>query len=146
MTVITPDRAEQRLVWTLVAVLTVVLAYALAGATGAAATSVVHWTGVVLLVAGICLAAAGMSGARDERMRLQEQIARARERVVELDVLQQTEAGVTLTVIEADSRPRIAVGGALRTGMTTLASGGMRFQGWGVACLVVGTVLTAVWW
>jgi hypothetical protein len=145
MTVITPDRAEQRLVWTLVAVLTVVLAYALAGATGAAATSVVHWTGVALLVAGICLAAAGMSGARDERIRLQEQIIRARELAVGLEALQQSEAAVVVEVVPADPRGRRAVGGVLRAGLTNLASGGMRWQGWGVACLVVGTVLTAVW-
>lgn len=145
MTVITPDRAEQRLVWTLVAVLTVVLAYALAGATGAGATSVVHWTGVVLLVAGICLAAAGMSGARDERMRLEDQIRRAQERPVVVEVLELPDAVVVAGTIPAEPRSGGTVGGGLRAGVATIASGGMRLQWWGVACLIVGTILTAAW-
>jgi hypothetical protein len=145
MTVTTPDRSEQRLVWTLVAVLTVVLAYALAGATGAGATSVVHWTGVVLLVAGICLAGAGMSGARDERMRLEDQVTRARERSVGLDILEPREAVPLLEAIPAEPHARRAAGGGIRTGVAILGSRGMRLQGWGFACLIVGTILTAVW-
>jgi hypothetical protein len=145
MTVITPDRAEQRLVWTLVAVLTVVLAYALAGATGAAATSVLHWTGVVLLVGGICLAVAGMSGARDERMRREEQFRRTRERSVGLDILVPGEADDPEVAIVVDLEPRPPAGGGMRASMAMLAGGGMRLQGWAVACLVVGTILTAVW-
>jgi hypothetical protein len=145
MTVITPDRAEQRLVWTLVAVLAVVLAYALAGSTGAAATSVLHWTGVVLLVAGICLAVAGMSGARDERMRQEEQLRRARERSVGLDILVPQEAGEPEVAILVDLDPRQPVAGGMRASIGSLAGGGMRLQWWGVACLIVGTILTAVW-
>jgi hypothetical protein len=145
MTVIAPDRAEQRLVWTLVAVLTVVLAYALAGATGAAATSVLHWTGVVLLVVGICLAVAGMSGARDERMRQEEQSRRARERSVGLDILVPPEPGDPELAIVVEVEPRQPAGGGMRGSIATLAGGGMRLQAWGVACLVVGTILTAVW-
>ena len=145
MTVITPDRDEQRLVWTLVAVLTVVLAYALAGATGAAATSVLHWTGVVLLVGGICLAVPAMSGARDERLRQEEQFRRARERSVGLDILVPGEAGDQEVAIVVDVEPRPPVGRSMRTSMATLAGGGTRLQGWAVACLVVGTILTAVW-
>jgi hypothetical protein len=145
MAVITPDRAEQRLVWTLVAVLTVVLAYALAGATGAAATSVLHWTGVGLLVAGICLAVAGMSGTRDERMRREEQFRRARERSVGLDILVPQEAGDQEVAIVVDLEPQQPVVGGMRANIAALAGGEMRLQWWGVACLVVGTILTAVW-
>ncbi len=145
MTVITPDRAEQRLVWTLVAVLTVVLAYALAGATGAAATSVLHWTGVVLLVAGICLAVAGMSGGRDERARQEEQLRRTRERSVGLDILVPQEAGDPEVAIVVEVEPRQPVAGGMRGSMAALAGSGMRIQWWGVACLIVGTILTAVW-
>jgi hypothetical protein len=145
MTVITPDRAEQRLVWTLVAVLTVVLAYALAGATGAAATSVLHWTGVVLLVGGICLAVAGMLGARDERVRQEEQVRRARERSVGLDILVPQEAGEPEVAIVVELDPQQPVGGGVGASIAALAGGGMRLQGWAVACLIVGTILTAVW-
>lgn len=145
MTVITPDRAEQRLVWTLVAVLTVVLAYALAGASGAAATSVLHWTGVVLLVAGICMAVAAMSGGRDQRMRQEEQFRRARERSVGLDILMPQETGDPEVAIVVDLEPRPPVGGGMRASMAALAGGDKRIQWWGVACLVVGTILTAVW-
>jgi hypothetical protein len=148
MTVTTADRSEQRLVWTLVAVLTAVLAYALAGATGAGATSVVHWTGVVLLVGGICMAAAGMTGARDERMRLEYQLARARERPAELDALLPPEAAAPEVTILADRHGRLAVVVGVRTGIATVASlagGGARLQTWGVACLIVGTILTAIW-
>jgi hypothetical protein len=145
MTVITPDRAEQRLVWTLVAVLTVVLAYALAGATGAAATSVLHWTGVVLLVAGICMAVVAMSGARDQRMRQEEQFRRSRERSVGLDILMQPEAADPEVAIVVELEPRPPAGGGMRASMATLAGGDARIQWWGIACLVVGTILTAVW-
>jgi hypothetical protein len=145
MTVITPDRAEQRLVWTLVAVLTVVLAYALAGATGAAATSVLHWTGVVLLVAGICMAVVAMSGARDQRMRQEEQFRRSRERSVGLDILMPQEAGDPEVAIVVELEPRPPAVGGMRASMATLAGGDARIQWWGIACLVVGTILTAVW-
>ncbi len=64
MTTGTVDRSEQRLVLVLLALLTVVLAYSLAVAFGAVATSILHWTGVVLLVAGIGLAAKGISDVR----------------------------------------------------------------------------------
>ncbi len=144
MAVTTADRSEQRLVWTLVAVLTVVLAYALAGATGADATSVVHWTGVALLVLGICLAAAGMTGARDQRMRLEDQLTWARERPAGLDALQPQQAAGLPGATPADPHARHFPGARLRAGVITFASG-MRLQGWGVACLVVGTVLTAIW-
>jgi hypothetical protein len=33
----------------------------------------------------------------------------------------------------------------MRAGMATLGSRGMRLQRWAVACLVVGTILTAFW-
>ncbi len=145
MTVTTADRSEQRLVWVLVSVLTAVLAYALAGATGAAATSVLHWTGVVLLVAGICLAVAGMSGARDERMRQEEQFRRARERSVGLDILVPQEAAATEVAIEVDLDPQQPVGGGVRASIASVASGALRLQWWGVACLIAGTILTAVW-
>jgi hypothetical protein len=145
MTVTTADRSEQRLVWMLVAVLTVVLAYALAGATGAAATSVVHWTGVVLLVAGICLAVAGMSAARDERMRREEQFRRARERSVGLDILVPQEAASPEVAIVVDLDPPQPVRGGIRASIATVANGGTRLQWWGIACLIVGTILTAVW-
>lgn len=143
MTVTTADRSEQRLVWTLVAVLTVVLAYALAGATGAGATSVVHWTGVVLLVAGICLAGAGMSGGRDERLRLEDQITRARERQIVLDALQQEAAAQGVILAELPEPGPVA--GFIRAGIATLGRRAVRLQWWGVVCLVVGTILTAVW-
>jgi hypothetical protein len=148
MTVTTADRSEQRLVWTLVAVLTVVLAYALAGAVGAAATSVVHWTGVALLIAGICCAAAGMVTARDERMRLEDQLTRVRERPVELDVLQYQGAAAWVAVVPADAQARETGGSGIRTSIAavgTLAGGGQRLQIWGVACLLLGTILTAFW-
>jgi hypothetical protein len=145
MTVITQDRSEQRLVWTLVAVLTVVLAYALAGATGAAVTSILHWTGVVLLVVGICLAVVGMSGARDERMRQEEQFRRARERSVGLDILVPQEAADPGVAIVVELEPEQPVAGGIRAGIATLSEGSMRLQGWGVACLILGTILTAVW-
>jgi hypothetical protein len=145
MTVITQDRSEQRLVWTLVAVLTVVLAYALAGATGAAVTSILHWTGVVLLVVGICLAVVGMSGARDERMRQEEQFRRARERSVGLDILVPQEAADPEVAIVVELDPEQPVGGGIRTSIATLSEGSMRLQAWAVACLILGTILTAVW-
>jgi hypothetical protein len=146
MTVTTADRSEQRLVWVLVAVLTVVLAYALAGTTGAAATSILHWTGVVLLVVGICLAVAGMSSARDERLRQEEQFRRARERSVGLDILVPQEAAdPEVAIVFEVEDPRQPVGGGIRGTVATLAEGGMRLQWWGVACLVLGTILTAVW-
>jgi hypothetical protein len=145
MTVITQDRSEQRLVWTLVAVLAVVLAYALAGATGAAATSILHWTGVVLLVVGICLAVAGMSRARDDRMRQEEQFRRARERSVGLDILVPREAADPEVAIVVELEPGQPAGGGIRGSIATLAESGARLQWWGVACLVLGTILTAVW-
>jgi hypothetical protein len=149
MTVTTADRSEQRLVWTLVAVLTVVLAYTLAAAVGAAATSVVHWTGVALLVAGICLAAAGMLTARDERLRLEDQLIRVRERRIALDALRPEEVVVRqeAAVLADPQTPRTA-GGGIRVTITTvgiLVGGGQRLQVWGVACLLLGTILTAFW-
>jgi hypothetical protein len=149
MTVTTADRSEQRLVWTLVAVLTVVLAYALAAAVGAAAASVVHWTGVALLVAGICLAAAGMLTARDERLRLEDQLIRARERPAALDALQAREAVTRRwAAVRADEQVPRTAGGGIRVSIVTvsiLAGGGQRLQGWGVASLLLGTILTAFW-
>jgi hypothetical protein len=148
MTVTTADRSEQRLVWTLVAVLTVVLAYALAGAVGATATSVVHWTGVALLVAGICLTAAGMVAARDERLRLEDQLTRAHERPAPLDALVHPEARAQPKAIPASRWARWPAGGGIRARLgtvVTMAGGGLRLQVWGVACLLVGTILTAFW-
>jgi hypothetical protein len=148
MTVTTADRSEQRLVWTLVSVLTVVLAYALAGAVGATATSVVHWTGVALLVAGICLAAAGMVTARDERLRLEDQLTRARERPAPLDALVHPEAAAQPDASLAGRLVRWPAGGSIRARLATvvtMAGGGQRLQVWGVACLLVGTILTAFW-
>jgi hypothetical protein len=149
MTVTTADRSEQRLVWTLVAVLTVVLAYALAAAVGATATSVVHWTGVALLIAGICLAAAGMVTARDERIRLQDQLTRVRERRLALDGLQYPEAAAGPGLSAADQSARATVGaGSIRASIAnvgSLAGGGQRLQVCGVACLLAGTILTAFW-
>lgn len=148
MTVSTADRSEQRLVWTLLAVLTVVLAYALAGAVGAGARSVVHWTGVALLVAGICLAAAGMLTARDERMRLEDQLTRASERAAMLDALQLYEAAAQPGRGPASQPVGKPAGGGIRANIvivTTLAGGGQRLQWWGVACLLVGTILCAFW-
>lgn len=146
MTVSTADRAEQRLVWTLLAVLTVVFAYALAGAVGATATSVVHWTGVALLIAGICLAAAGMVTARDERLRLEDQLSRERERPQVLDGLQHQEAAAARGSVGGGVRAAsIAALAGIRTGIATLAGGGIRLQRWAVACLLVGTILTAFW-
>jgi hypothetical protein len=148
MTVTTADRSEQRLVWTLVAVLTVVLAYALAGAVGATPASVVHWTGVALLVAGICLASVGMVTARDERLRLEDQLTRAHERPVALDALYEE------VVLQADAGPagqeaRGTSRGSIRVSIVavgTLAGrGGLRLQWCGVACLLLGTILTAFW-
>jgi hypothetical protein len=149
MAVTTADRSEQRLVWTLVAVLTVVLAYALAGAVGAAPTSVAHWTGVALLIGGIGLAAAGMLTARDERLRLEDQLIRARERPVTLDALRPQDVVVRHeTAVLADPQAPRSAGGGIRVSITTvgiLVGGGQRLQIWGVACLLLGTILTAFW-
>jgi hypothetical protein len=70
MTVSTVDRSEQRLVLVLLALLTVVLAYAMAGAFGASVTGTLHWTGVVLLVAGIGLAVKGSYDIQERVVRL----------------------------------------------------------------------------
>jgi hypothetical protein len=148
MTVTTADRSEQRLVWTLVSVLTVVLAYALAGAVGAAATSVVHWTGVALLIVGICIAAAGMVTARDERMRLEDQLTRARNRPAALDALQYrepaAESGANAAEQQVRGTPRAGIRESIAT-VGVLAGGGLRLQWCGVACLLLGTILTAFW-
>ena len=60
------DRALQQFIWALVAVLAVVLAYALAAAYGAATGSILRWTGEVLLLAGIGMAAKGIHDVRRE--------------------------------------------------------------------------------
>jgi len=120
MTVSTVDRSEERLGWTLLAVLAVVLAYALAGAVGAAATAVLHWTGVALLVIGIGLAIAGIVRVRHDWT--------ARE-----------------WAIQAAHRASETANGDVRPSPSYLVGSGTRLQVWGVACLLLGTIIAAIW-
>jgi hypothetical protein len=47
--------------------------------------------------------------------------------------------------IDQEQAARIAEDQSIRHSMTDLAGGGLRLQAWGVACLLAGTVLTAIW-
>jgi hypothetical protein len=122
MTVTTVDRSEQRLVLVLLAVLTVVLAYAMAGAFGATPTSILHWTGVALLVAGIGLAAKGIA-----------------------DLRRQVDAAERAKVMRAEQQWRDTADAGARLSIGYLVVGGLRLQTWGIVCLLAGTILTAFW-
>ena len=104
---------------------------------------------MALLIGGIGLAAAGMLTARDERLRLEDQLIRARERPVSLDALPPLDVVVRheTAVLANPQGPRTA-GGGIRVSIVTvgiLVGGGQRLQTWGVACLLLGTILTAFW-
>jgi hypothetical protein len=89
-----------------------------------------------------------MVTARDDRLRLEDQLTRARERPTPLDALTRPEAAAQQDALPAVRRTRWHVGGGMRARLTTvvtMAGGGQRLQVWGVACLLVGTILTAFW-
>ena len=62
-----------------------------------------------------------------------------------LNARQEQEARVWQTATEGERVARMSGDQRIRDSIANLAGGGLRLQAWGVACLLAGTVITAIW-
>jgi hypothetical protein len=84
-----------------------------------------------------------VTGTIEDRLAwLEGHMVSAGERLRELDVWRQHEVADRRAAAEEERAARAA---DIREDMADLAGGGLRLQAWGVACLLAGTVMTAIW-
>ena len=82
----------------------------------------------------------------EERLdQLESRIREAGEQIATLNARHEQEVRVWQAATEDERVARMAEDQRIRERMADLAGGGLRLQAWGVACLLAGTVITAVW-
>jgi hypothetical protein len=87
-----------------------------------------------------------VTGTTEDRLAwLEGHMVSAGERLRELDVWRQREVADRQAATEEERAARVAEDQRIREDMADLAGGGLRLQAWGVACLLAGTVMTAIW-
>jgi hypothetical protein len=82
----------------------------------------------------------------EERLdQLESQMREAGEQIGTLNARHEQEVRVRQVVTEEERAARMAEDQRIRERMADLAGGGLKLQAWGVACLLAGTIITAIW-
>jgi hypothetical protein len=76
---------------------------------------------------------------------LEGRMREAQEQIRNLNAQQEQQARVWQAATEKERAARRAEDQRIRNSIANLAGGGLKLQAWGVACLLVGTVMTAIW-
>jgi hypothetical protein len=85
-------------------------------------------------------------GTPEERLAwLEARIADAGAQIATLDLWHHQEVMERQAATEEEQAARVAEDQRIRELMADLAGGGLRLQAWGVACLLLGTLMTAIW-
>ena len=82
----------------------------------------------------------------EERLdQLESQMREAGEQIGTLNARHEQGVRVRQVVTEEERAARMAEDQRIRERMADLAGGGLKLQAWGVACLLAGTIITAIW-
>jgi hypothetical protein len=85
-------------------------------------------------------------GTVEERLdRLESRMRDAEEQFSSLDAWRHQEVRDRQAATKAEQDARMAEDQRIRQRMADLVGGGLRLQAWGVACLLAGTIITAIW-
>ena len=86
------------------------------------------------------------NGATEERLAwLEDRMVRAGQQIRTLNTWHDQEVRDRQAATEDERAARMAEDQRIRERMADLAGGGLRLQTWGVACLLAGTLITAIW-
>ncbi len=87
-----------------------------------------------------------VTGTTEERLAwLENHMTNAGQQLRTLNAWREQEVRDRQAATEQESAARMAEDQSIRERMADLAGGGLRLQAWGVACLLAGTVITAIW-
>lgn len=76
---------------------------------------------------------------------LEERMTQASERFNEVEAAQRKETGDSAAGLQREQAARESAIAEVKKNVVDLAGGGLRLQAWSVACLIAGTILTAIY-
>ena len=87
-----------------------------------------------------------VTGTTEERLAwLENRMPNAGQQLRTLNALREQEARDRQTVTKEEQAARMAEDQRILDSIANLAGGGLKLQAWGVACLLAGTIMTAIW-